>query len=309
MASYDIYYGKSNVAVYRTYAKPMTGLTLIPESSFAGRNNILFAADVAVRVFGDNFLPAYTEGDNRTVVATDTMKNFILQETLDFPGATLESLLAFLGQRFLSTYPQMESLRMSGTQLPFPAANAPTDMGTIVPSELLFASDRNDAASAELTIERAGDGITVRDHRCSLGEMRLVKVTGSAFADFDRDTYTTLPERPDRLLYIFLNCSWRYNDPDQMLSDNLAHYVPAEQVRDLLQTVFHSFVSMSIQHLMHEIGTRMLERFPQLSEVSFEGQNRLWDSGFVSAQDEKIKTYCDPRPPYGHLGLTMKRDG
>ncbi len=56
-----------------------------------------------------------------------------------------------------------------------------------------------------------------------------------------------------------------------------ARYVASEQVGDLAATVFHEFVSLSIQHLVNEIGTRMLERWPQLEEVSFDTQNRLWD--------------------------------
>jgi urate oxidase len=65
---------------------------------------------------------------------------------------------------------------------------------------------------------------------------------------------------------------------------------------------------MSIQHLVYEMGTRLLERFPQMAEVTFEAQNRLWDSAFVSEADERIKVYTDPRPPYGSIKLTLGRD-
>ena len=86
-----------------------------------------------------------------------------------------------------------------------------------------------------------------------------------------------------------------------------ARYVASEQVADLAVTVFHEFVSLSIQHLINEIGTRMLERWPQLSEVSFDTQNRLWDLVAESSDDPKVKTYSDPRPPYGHIGLVLRR--
>ena len=76
---------------------------------------------------------------------------------------------------------------------------------------------------------------------------------------------------------------------------------------DLAASVFHAFVSLSIQHLVNEIGTRMLERWPQLAEVSFEATNRLWDPGAVSDVDERVKTYADPRPPFGRIGLVMRR--
>ena len=59
---------------------------------------------------------AYTEGDNREVVATDTMKNFILREALAYEGATLEGLIRAPGRGFLATYPVMEAVRMTGRE-------------------------------------------------------------------------------------------------------------------------------------------------------------------------------------------------
>ena len=68
---YVISYGKAQVPVYRMYAPTLTGVSPIPESAFIGRGNVLFAMEVDVEVFGENFLPAYTHGDNTMVVATD----------------------------------------------------------------------------------------------------------------------------------------------------------------------------------------------------------------------------------------------
>ena len=69
---YQIQYGKADVKVYRTHGAPLTGVTPIPESPFAGRPNTLMAAEIEVVVRGEAFLDAYTRGDNRRVVATDT---------------------------------------------------------------------------------------------------------------------------------------------------------------------------------------------------------------------------------------------
>jgi len=65
---------------------------------------------------------------------------------------------------------------------------------------------------------------------------------------------------------------------------------------------------MSIQHLVHEMGKRVLERFPELSEVSFDAQNRLWDTSKVSERDPKIRVFSDPKPAHGSIGLTLRRD-
>ncbi len=301
-------YGKADVSVYRTYARPLTGLSPIPESTFVGRDNTLFACDVDVEVFGDNFLPAYTEGDNAAVVATDTMKNFVHLKALEYDGATLEGLPSFLGRQLLQTYPDMESLRLRGRELPFAPASVPTLEG-FGPSGVLFDRGRGDCAIATAELRRDGASVTLADHRCGRHGLQLVKITGSAFARFARDAYTTLPEVVDRPLFIYLDVDWQYADPNDAFSRSvdLSRYVAAEQVRDVVAAVFHEFVSMSIQHLVHEMGQRLLARFAGLAEVSFEAQNRLWDTARVSEADPRVKVYTDPRPPYGSIGLTLAR--
>ena len=122
-----------------------------------------------------------------------------------------------------------------------------------------------------------------------------------------RDVYTTLPDRVDRPLFIYLDVSWTYLDAADLLAPDHGRYIAAEQVRDLVEVVFHEFVSNSIQHLLHEMGTRLLARFPQMADISFEAQNRLWDTAQVSDTDARLKVYCDPRPPYGMIGLTLTR--
>jgi urate oxidase len=307
--SHAIRYGKADVAFYRTYAHPLTGLTSVPESAFTGRDNRLFAASVDVEVFGDNFLPAYTAGDNRMVVATDSMKNFVFAKALEYAGATLEGFLRFLGERFLETYSQMEWLRLTAHELPFEAARVPTDVGvgSFGASTLLFAQQRDDRAMASLEVVRADGGVLPRALRCGREGLRLIKLSGSSFAQFVRDEFTTLPEVVDRPLFIYLDVFWTYVDPAAALADGPTGYVAPEQVRDVVATVFHQFVSMSIQHLVHEMGQRLLLRFPSLASVSFEAQNRLWDTMLVDESDPARKVYGDPRPPYGSIGLTLTR--
>ncbi len=310
----EIHYGKAEVTVYRTYGRPLQGVTPIPESAFTGRPNTLMAADLDVRVMGSAFAAAYTEGDNRLVVPTDTMKNFIHAQSVAFDGDRLEQWLWFVGRQFLETYPHMERLRMSGVELPFTPATVPSDERADSPagftdSELLFERDRGDRSTAWLELQRDDLGaVRIADHGCGRRDLQLIKLTGSAFADFPRDVHTTLPERRDRPLYTWVDVGWRYADAGDAVAESPARYIAGEQVRDLCAAVFHQFVSLSIQHLVHEMGRRMLARWPHLAESSFEAQNRLWDSMEASSTDERVKTYCDPRPPYGRIGLVLRRD-
>ena len=307
---HEIRYGKAEVRVYRTYAEPLTGVTPIPESPFAGRDNALAAAEVEIIVRGTQFIDAYTRGDNRRVVATDTMKNFIHARSLTARARTLEEWLLELGTGFLETYPHMERITMLGRELPFPAALVPAADGDgFAQSDRLFSRDRCDHGTARLDLERdVGGGVVITAHESGRAGLQLIKLTGSAFADFARDEHTTLPERRDRPLYIWCDIGWRYADPADAVLTDPARYVAGEQVADLAASVFHEFVSLSIQHLVNEIGTRMLDRWPQLAEASFDAQNRLWDVGAESDDDPRIRSYADPRPPYGHIGLVLRRE-
>lgn len=305
---HTISYGKAHVPFYRVYAQPLAGIAPIPESPFIGRPNTLFAAEIDIEVFGDNFLPAYTHGDNSMVVATDSMKNFVLNQALAYDGATLEGFLAHLGRLLLATYPQMESLRVTGRETPFGVVPAPGQGAAFSDSPVLYQRLHDDHAFATLDFARDGDQVTITDHRCGRLGMELLKVTGSAFTRFVRDAYTTLPERGDRPLFITMDMYWRYASLDDLLARDNARYVPAEQVRDLARTVFHEFVSESIQHLVHEIGQRLLARFPQLAAVTFEAQNHTPDPMAVSKTDPKVKVYSTPFPAYGLIKLTLERD-
>jgi urate oxidase len=293
----EIDYGKAEISLYRTYAAPLS-VTRIPESTFSGRDNVLFAALVEVRVFGENFLAAYTEGDNSAVVATDTMKNFVYAMALEYDGATLEGLAAFLARQFLGTYPEMESLEIRVQEQPFERAG-----------RVLFDRRRDDRSTAMVRAARAGSAVILTEAESGRRDLRLIKITGSSFTKFQRDRFTTLPETVDRPLFIHLDLRWRYGLIAAGLGDVPGVYVHADQIRDLVRHTFDDFNSRSIQHLVDEMAKRILDRLPQLSEVSFDAQNRTWETALASERDQKVKVYTDPHGTYGKIGLTVRRDG
>jgi urate oxidase len=288
---HEIRYGKAEISFYRSHATPLS-VSPIPESSFRGRDNLLLAGLLTVDVFGDSFWAAYTAGDNSQVVATDTMKNFVYAQALEYRGATAEGLVAHVARRFLEAYPQMEKLRLSYRELPYRSH-----------SEKLLSAAPGDHAWLELLASREG----VLELESGRRGLQLVKLTESAFASFARDRYTTLPERMDRPLHIYLDVFWRYRDQDTAVSGEGSGYVAPEQVADHVRHTFDGFVSMSIQHLVHEMGQRLLSRFPQLAQVRFEAQNRLWDTS-AESPDGKARVFSDPKPAYGSIGLTLSRE-
>ncbi|MGH2995284.1 MAG: factor-independent urate hydroxylase [Gaiellaceae bacterium] len=261
-----IHYGKDAVSVYR----------------LDGVGN-LFAAEVTIVLFGDSFLPSYTEGDNKLVVATDSMKNFVHRTALDYESSSLEEFLELVGTRFLAAYGHVERVALRAREVPFARRG-----------DAVLQRVYDDVAVAELELSR--DGMV--SHRSGREGLHLVKLAGSAFSGFLRDEYTTLPDLADRPLYVHLDVHWRHLD--------FARRVASEDVRDALAATFDDFVSESIQHLVYEMGARALERFSEIAEISFAGQNRLWDTAQVS-EDERVRVLTDARPPFGVIGLTLAR--
>ncbi len=260
-------YGKEAVSVYRT-----DGV------------RSLFAAEVGMTVRGESFLASYTEGDNTEVVATDSMKNFIQITALEYGEPSLEGLLELLARRFLATYAQAERIELQAREVPFARR-----------SEQSFQAAGGDYAVAELALDQDG----ALEHRSGREGIRLLKLTGSSFEGFVRDEYTTLADSRDRPLFIHLDVHWRNRD--------FAERADGEAIRDSVAATFAEFDSASIQELVHELGLRLLDGFPELEEVSFVGENRLWDTAQVFGPDQRVRVYTDPRPPYGRIELTLSR--
>jgi urate oxidase/2-oxo-4-hydroxy-4-carboxy-5-ureidoimidazoline decarboxylase len=283
MTSTEISYGKAHVVFYRV----------------GGHDVAPLAASIDVDVFGKRFLAAYTEGDNREVVATDTMKNFVYAMVAEYSGRTLPGLCAFLARSFLETYPVMEALRVTAREVPLDAA--PGERGL---SDVLFRSTRTEGAFGQVTVDAIDGKPQITGARSGWEGMVLVKTTGSSFATFARDDYTTLPELTDRPLTIKLSMYWRYGD----LKDGVAEgpgFLGARAVRDEVERIFHEFNSRSIQHLVHEIGARLFASHPQLQEIEFVAENHTPDH--VRDGAGGVRVFAEPRATFGKIGLVLKR--
>jgi urate oxidase len=279
----EISYGKAHVVFYR----------------LGGRDIAPLAASVDIDVYGKRFLTAYTEGDNRKVVATDTMKNFVYAMAAEYGGSTLLGLCAFLGRRFIGTYPVMEALRVSAREIPLDAA-----AGERGPSEVLFRSTRSEHAFAQVAVDAVHGKPEIISARSGWEGMVLVKTTGSSFATFARDDYTTLPELSDRPLTIKLSVFWRYSNLEDGVAEG-AGFLGPRAVRDEIERIFHEFNSRSIQHLVHEIGSRLFAAHAQLGEIEFVAENHTPDH--VRDGAGGVRVFAEPRATFGKIGLVLRR--
>jgi urate oxidase len=215
------------------------------------------------------------------VVATDSMKNFVHRTALEFDGDSLEAFLFELGSRLLGRYEHVDSVDMHAEEVTFERK-----------SGVLFQRLYDDRAVADVAVARDG----TRYQWSGRKDLHLIKLSGSSFAGFVRDEYTTLPDTYDRPLFIHLDVQWIDDDPTRRAS--------GEKVRELVVETFASFESASIQHLVHEMGVRALDRFAEIGSISFRAENRLWDK---AEESEGAVVYTEARPPFGVIDLTLQR--
>jgi urate oxidase len=239
-------------------------------------------------LYGDAFWATYTTGDNTGLIATDSMKNFIQREMLQYEGPDLEECCRFLGAKFLATYPQVEGLQISVADIPY----SPTPGSSVA-----FAPAGPDCATARLELDRKG----VVEIVSGIRGFRLLRLGGSAFRGFVRDQYTTLPDIANRPLHMWLDLEWTYAEAEAAFTGGTI----TSRVRRVVYAVFNSFESGSIQQVIYRIGTRMLEEIPDIAEVHLEANNRTWDT--VVEQGGELGVYTEARPPFGCLGLRLRR--
>jgi urate oxidase len=268
------YYGKGDVIAYRLKRRGETGF---------------FGANVKILIYGKAFWPTYTTGDNSGLIATDSMKNFVQRETMNFAGDDLESYCRFLVEKFLDTYPQAEGAQVTAGEIPY---------NRLSESGVSFAPGGPDRAWARIEKTRSG----LAELTSGIEGFRLLRLNGSAFAGFVRDAYTTLPDILNRPLHMWLDLDWSYVSA----ANGFTRGEITAAVRAIVHRVFDGFTSGSIQQIIYRIGTELLSGIPDIAEVNLEANNRTWDT--IAESGDELGVYTDARPPYGCLALSLSRE-
>lgn len=276
------YYGKGDVIVYRLHRDAHS-----PEGQ-----SPVFGASVTMLLYGDAFWPTYVTGDNTNLVATDSMKNFIQRETLNFSGSDLESFCGFLAQKFMATYPQTEGIQVSATDIPYEQLPG---------GKMGFAPSGPERATARIELRRSGPELQTVEVCSGIRGFKLLRLGGSAFYGFVRDQYTTLPDIRNRPLHMWLDLEWAYTAPNRAANNGEV----TARVRQIVNQVFQLFESGSIQQVIYQIGSKMLADINEIAEIHLEANNRTWDT--IVEQGEQLGVYTEARPPFGCLGLRLKR--
>ncbi len=277
------YYGKGDVIVYRLNRDGQTPPGKSP----------VFGANVLMLIYGDAFWPTYTTGDNTGLIATDSMKNFIQRETLNFPGDDLESYGRFLAAKFLDTYPQAEGVQLTATEIPYRGAGE---------GSAAFAPAGPERATARIELRRSA--VHRRDRRSALRNRRLPP------APARRQRLPRLRARP-------VHHAARYPQPPAAhVASTSTGCTPIPPPHTVTAPSRHRSAPWCIRpsrpsnraassRSSTRLGISCWQRSPSIAEVNLEANNRTWDT--VAESGDTLGVFTDARPPFGCLGLTVKR--
>ncbi len=246
---------------------------------------------VSVALEGE-FAPSFTDADNSSLVATDTMKNTVYAMAPASLTGSIEAFGLVLARHFAA--------------LPY------VDTATVTLREHAWRRIERDGTVADDAFVRSGDYVRLARVRAGTAgegiesgveDLVVMKTTRSAFEGFQRDEYTTLRDTDDRILATRLTATWRYAHVD---FDHDGVWTAA------LATLLGEFAdhhSASAQETIWVVARRMLDRHPELEEVRMSVPNLhhwLVDlSPFGQTNDNEI--FVATTEPYGLIEATVRR--
>jgi urate oxidase len=246
---------------------------------------------VAIALEGE-FAASYVDGDNTDVVATDTMKNTVYALAGEHLTGPIENFGMVLAQHFLEVDQVDRAIVTIEEHRWAPIGSAPD----------AFTRDRSSTRTAVVDSRRAETTI-----EAGIADLTVMKTAKSAFSGFPRDEFTTLPETDDRLLATRVTATWRYDSSAVALAVDFDAFFNA--ISGTLLDVFAEHHSASVQASIWIIGRAILERHPEVAEVSMTLPNLhhwLADlSRFGLPNDREI--FIPTTEPFGLIQATVRR--
>ncbi len=198
------------------------------------------------------FDAAYTAGDNREIVATDTMKNTVNVFAYEKLGLETEPFVLELAAHFLDKYSQIKAVEIETEERLWERISMDGS-----PSRTNFSVTGKMIPTTQVT--RSRDHLEISS---GIRELIILKSAGSEFAGFHRDEFTTLPETQDRLLATSLTSQWRYcTKPTDYRQANA-------RIVEAMLSAFGSKESPSVQASLYEMGKAALAACPEIEQIS-----------------------------------------
>ena len=253
----------------------------------------LYDWTVEILLRGD-FTAAHVDGDNSSILATDTMKNMVYSVARSSSATTMEAYAKELIDVLLQGNPQVASAEVE-------VRSALWKRLTIEgrPDPVNFMRGSGEEQTTCVTREQNGSfGVT-----SGLDNVVLLKTAGSGFSGFLKDRWTTLKETDDRLLGTAMRATWRY------VADQVAYEKDRHAIRESLLHTFAGHRSLSVQQTLYAMAEAALETCASISDIEIVMPNKhclLVDLSRFE-QDNPNEIFVPTDEPHGYIEARVRR--
>jgi urate oxidase len=277
-------YGKAETRVVRIYRDG-------PEHQIRDLN-------VSTALRGD-FEDAHLRGDQAQVLPTDTQKNTVYAYAKQEGVGAIEDYALRLALHFVDDVEPVQAARVDVDEYRWERLTAGGQ-----PHPHAFVRSGQEIRTATAIVSSASSGAVTCWMLAGLRDLVVLKSTGSEFAGFLKDRYTTLPETHDRVLATSLTARWRYVE---FAADYDAVYA---NVRRLLVERFATVHSLALQQTLWEMGRAVLEAHEGIAEIRLSAPNKhhfLVDLAPFGLENPGEVFHADDRP-YGLIQCAVQRE-
>lgn len=240
------------------------------------------------------FEPAYLIGDQSNVLPTDTQKNTAYAFAKSRGIEAIEQFGLDLARRFVHDIDPVEGARVEIEEYAWERAIVDGSE-----HDHTWLRKGQEIRTAAITVDSSGEYVIA-----GLKDLVILKSTGSEFAGFLVDEYTTLPETHDRIMATALDVKWRYDGTDLVWDSIYA------DVRKIMVKEFASLQSLALQQTLWHMGTAVLKAYPQIAEIRLKAPNRHhfdYDIGRFGLEN-RGEVFIAADRPYGLIEATITRD-
>jgi urate oxidase len=246
--------------------------------------------NVSTALSGD-FAAAHVDGDQANVLPTDTQKNTVFAFAERLGLAEIEDFGLALARHFVEDVAPVTGAEVGIEEYAWERI-ADHDHG--------FRRSTAEVRTTRVRVDAEGTSIV-----SGLRDLVVLKSTGSEFADFLVDEFTTLPPTHDRVLATSLTVEWTYR-PDASPDWGAAH----AGVRDALLDRFAHVHSLALQQSLWEMGRAALEAHPDVASIELVAPNihhiAVDLTPFGLGNRGEVFHVTDR--PYGLIEVTVGRD-
>ncbi|MBA2390202.1 MAG: urate oxidase [Geodermatophilaceae bacterium] len=245
--------------------------------------------NVSTSLRGD-FAAAHICGDQSRVLPTDTQKNTVYALAKSHGVGEPEEFALLLARHFVGGTESVDAARIAIEEFAWER---------IGEHDHSFVRRGQEVRTAAVTVSGSDAWVV-----SGIADLVVLKSTGSEFAGFLVDAFTTLPETHDRVLATALSVQWRYARLDVDWASVYAG------VRRLLLQAFAETHSLALQQTLYAMGHAVLEERAEIAEIRLVAPNK---HHFVVdlapfGLDNPGEVFHAADRPYGLIEATVIRD-